>query len=136
MQDQLKRMRHILRNIFTTKKPLVHLALTSKNKNNQQPLLLSHLLAMYREEYVTSGGDKEKIESYAAQKLLRKIKDNFGDQLEVKLADQRRGNFIYSSALSENDAKARLLRDGGENEENEKIKWTALHLRKQILLMS
>lgn len=98
---------------------------------NRQPVFVSLLLDIYRTDFIEVGGDPGRINSYSAQSLQRKLKEHFGDDITVKLANSRLGNYIYSSALTEEEAFAGLHSE--EHEENEKIKWVARHLRKQIL---
>ncbi|KAK6167073.1 hypothetical protein SNE40_021179 [Patella caerulea] len=68
-----------------------------------------------------------------SQNLLRKIQDKFADQIRVQLADQRKGNYIYSSTLTEVEARAQLCGETDAYEENEKLRWAALHLRSLIM---
>lgn len=96
-------------------------------------VLVSTLLDMYKVEYITAGGDKDEIESYSAQNLLRKLTDKYVQKICVTLLDQRRGNIIFSSVLTEEDARAKLSDDEDQYKEDEKIRWAALHLRSQIL---
>jgi len=103
---------------------------------NERSILVSALLEMYKAEYTSNGGDEADVISYTAQNLLRKLSDNFGQQIITKLADKRRGNFIYSSALTEDDARNRLHDDAEQHEQDNKLRWVALHLRSQIMQLS
>jgi len=102
---------------------------------NQRSVLVSALLDIYKAEYTSIGGDQEEVESYLAQNLQRKIKDYYGDRMRVKLADQRKGNFVFSSLVREDDAMARLHNESKEHEQNDKLRWAALHLRSQIMTL-
>ena len=62
---------------------------------NNKALLVSSLLDKYKVEYASSGGDPQDLASYTSQNLIRKIQDKFADKVHIKLADQRRGNFIF-----------------------------------------
>ena len=99
----------------------------------EQTLVLGDLLSMYKNEYVIAGGNKEDVEAYPAQTLMRKVKDHFQDKLAVGLYDYRKGNILYSSAISEDEAKGRLNENSVTYEEENKLRWAALHLRSQIL---
>lgn len=98
----------------------------------QRSLLVSAVLDVYKAEYESIGGDEADIKSYLPQNLQRKIIDFFGHKIKVKLADYRRGNFIYSSEVADDDAVARLHNDQ-EHEQNDKLRSAALHLRSQIM---
>ena len=50
-----------------------------------------------------------------------------------RLLDQRNGNIIHSSRLTEEDAQAKIHDDADRRKEEEKTNWVALHLRSQIL---
>ena len=91
---------------------------------NQRSLLPSNLLHMYKTEYSTLGGD-ERISVYSGHSFQRKLKDHFGEQIRIQLADSRKGNFICSSVLTENEGIARLHNDSKQNEENVKDGCTA-----------
>ena len=95
--------------------------------------MVSDLLGIYKAEYTSAGGDQADIEGYTSQSLLRKINKQYGDNIKVKLADQRIGNFIFCSTTTEEDAMARLHDDAEKQKENEKLRWAALHLRSQIM---
>ena len=100
---------------------------------NQHSLLLSNLLDMYKTEYSSLGGDEKTISVYSGQSFQRKLKDHFGEQIRIQLADSRKGNFICSSVLTENEGIARLHNDSKQNEENNMLKMAALHIRKLIM---
>ena len=99
----------------------------------QRSVLVGDLLGMYKEEYTSVGGDGADVQAYTAQNLTRKVKDHFKEEIAIKLADHRKGNFIYSSALPEEDAKARLHEDSKRYEQDNKLRWAALHLRSLIM---
>ena len=99
----------------------------------KRSVLVNDLLGMYKEEYIILGGDAEDIQPYTAQNLTRKVKDHLKDDITITLADHRKGNFIYSSTLLEDDAKARLHEDAQRYEEDNKLRWAALHLRSLIM---
>lgn len=84
-------------------------------------MLASHLLGLYKEEYIGEGGGHADVTNYTAQSLTRKIKDHFQDKISIELLDQRRSNFIYISTLSVEDAKARLHEDAEQYEEGNKL---------------
>ena len=101
----------------------------------QRSLLVSAVLDVY---YESIGEDEADIKSYLPQNLQRKIIDFFGHEIKVKLAYQRRGDFIYSSEVAGDVArllmtsKARLHNDQ-EHEQNDKLRSAALHFRSQIM---
>ena len=100
---------------------------------NQRTLLLSNLFDMHRTEYSGLGGDEKTISAYSGQSFRQKLKDHFGEQIRIQLADSRKGNFIYSSVLTENEGIARLHNDSKQNEEDNKLKMAALHIHKLIM---
>lgn len=53
----------------------------------ETPLLITHLLTLYTEEYVTAGGEGGEVEDYANRHLTSKIKEQMSDKVTVKLAD-------------------------------------------------
>jgi len=88
------------------------------------------LLDLYKAEYLSGGGNKDDIDCYTGQALMKKVKDRFGDRLTISMYDSRKGNFIFNSTLSEADARASF------HDEDEKslhaIRTAALHLRSVI----
>lgn len=99
----------------------------------QRSVLVRDLLAIYREEYISVGGDEVDVQTYTAQNLTRKLKDHLEGQVTVKLADHRKGNFIYSSVLTEQEAKSHLHDDAERYEQDNKLTLAALHLRSLIM---
>ena len=87
----------------------------------EQTLVLGDLLSMYKNEYVIAEGNKEDVEAYPAQTLMRKVKDPFQDKIAVGLYDYRKGNILYSSAISEDEAKGRLNENSVTYEEENKL---------------
>ena len=83
---------------------------------------------MYKKEFPAAGGEERAVQDYSAQNMMRKILDRFNHVIKIALVDQRKGNFIYSSSLTEIDARAHLKTDIKEYEENKKLRWVALHL--------
>ena len=76
------------------------------------------------------GGTPDDFESYTAQALTKKMKEKFNDRISLSVYDQRRGNFLYDSTLSESKAKARIHDDEGNNLQ---VIWSAaLHLQTVI----
>ncbi len=102
---------------------------------NKRSILVSTLLEMYKQRFLNVGGRTEDVSSYASQNLLRKLREKFRDRIGIKLADQRRGNFIFSSTISETDAKANLLKDAEYQQQDDKLIWAARHLRSQIMML-
>ncbi|KAK3861797.1 hypothetical protein Pcinc_032271 [Petrolisthes cinctipes] len=99
----------------------------------KRSIFVSGLLEMYKAEYISMGGDQADVESYWAQNLQRKTSISFGDKIKIKLADQRRGNFVFNSVIPEDEAFARLHCHAEEHLQNDKLRWAALHLRSQIM---
>ena len=91
------------------------------------------LLDEYKQKYTDLGGDGSNSKAYTTQNLTRKIRDRFGEEITLKLADQRKGNFVFSSVLSEEEARRRLLEEYQPYDEENKLRRAALHLRSQIL---
>lgn len=101
---------------------------------NQRSVLVTSLLEMYKEAFISNGGNATDVSCYKTQSLVRKVKgDRFDQRVKVLLADQRRGNFVYSSSITEEDARANLHDDAERHKEDDKIKWAALHLRSLIM---
>ena len=96
-------------------------------------VFVSDLLAMYKEEYTGVGGDWTDVQAYTAQNLTRKIEEHLKEKVTIRLVNQRKGNFIYNSVISEDDARNRLHKDAERYEEDNKLRWAALHLRSQIM---
>lgn len=96
-------------------------------------MFVSSLYDLYKVEFLGNGGTEDDIGSYTTQALTRKIKDKFGDQVSIKLFNKHKGNFLYSSSLSEDEGKARL--------HSERERWqthvrsAAMYLRNVILEM-
>ena len=101
---------------------------------NCRAMLASTLIELYRAEYIGCGGDVG-IENYSVQTLMSKIKDRFGARLSISLYDKRQGNFMYNSAMSDNDARVSFHEDREKFEHHDKIRATALYLRSLILSM-
>jgi len=100
---------------------------------SEQAMLVSSLFELYNEEFLSNGGTTDSIENYTQQAFRRKLQKHFGEKLVVSLIDYRKGNFVYSSQLSEADARATL-----ENEKQRQyqiIRSAALHLRNTIKQM-
>ena len=76
-----------------------------------RPLLVSDLLGMYKEEYTSLGGGEMDVHAYTAQNLTRKVKDHLKEKVSTALANQRKGNFIHSSDIPEEEAWNRLHKD-------------------------
>ena len=100
---------------------------------NSKPVLISDLVNMYKAEYCNSGGNEIDIQEYKSQGLTRKLKSQLGSDINISLFNQHKGNFIHSSTIDENDAKALFYEDAEKYECENKIKWAALHLRSLIL---
>ena len=96
-------------------------------------MLSSSLLELYKTEFLDAGGMGDDIESYTTQALMNKIKEKFKEKILISLYDRRRGNFVYSSALSEADARESLQDD--EEKHFQLIRTAALHLRSIINAM-
>ena len=79
--------------------------------------------------YIGNGGT-ESIDSYTPQALTRKLLEKFKDSLCISLLDHRKGNVLYGSALSEDDAIASLHIE--EEKRQTIIRSAALHLRNEI----
>lgn len=74
----------------------------------RRSVLASDLLSMYKVEYTSLGGDGADIKAYTAPNLTRMLKEHLKKEVSQKIADQRKGNFICSSGVPEEDAKVRL----------------------------
>ncbi|KAK3892871.1 hypothetical protein Pcinc_003272 [Petrolisthes cinctipes] len=96
---------------------------------------MSSLLELYKAEYSGSGGDPKEVVTYNSQNLLRKFQYRFGDEIRIAHADMRRENYICKASLTDEQAITKLHDDFKEYEENEKIRYAALHLRSQIMKM-
>lgn len=107
--------------------------ITEQVIQNEKSLMVTSLLNKYKAEYTSNGGDPQDVDAYTTQNLIRKVQDKFGEQVRVKLADNRRGNFIHAASLTEEQARVHLYDNTKEHEENEKLIWAALHLRSQIM---
>ena len=93
-------------------------------------MLSSYILDLYKTQFLEAGGIPDDIESYATQALMNKIKERFKEKITISLYDHRRGNFLYSSALTESDARESV----GDSDEKhvQVIRAAALHLRSLI----
>ena len=96
-------------------------------------VFVSDLLAFYKEEYTSVGGDWTDVQAYTAQNLTRKIEEHLKEKVTIRLLNQIKGNFIYNSIISEDDAQNRLHKDAERYEEDNKLRWSAHHLRSQIM---
>ena len=96
-------------------------------------VLVSSLLNKYKTEYCSTGGDPADISTYSSQNLLRKVHDSFSEKVRVQLVDQRRGNYICSVMLTDEEARTQIFSE--EHEETEKLRWAANHLRSIIMQM-
>ncbi len=65
---------------------------------------------------------------------MKKVKEKFGENIFISLYDHRKGNFVYSSAMS--DAEARLSIQSDDDKSLHLIRAAALHLRGKIQVMS
>ena len=59
--------------------------------------------------------------------------EHLKEKVTIRLVNQRKGNFIFNSVISEDDARNRLHKDAERYEEDNKLRWAALHLRSQIM---
>uniref|UniRef100_UPI00358ECE32 uncharacterized protein isoform X3 n=1 Tax=Myxine glutinosa TaxID=7769 RepID=UPI00358ECE32 len=100
---------------------------------NRKAMLSTSILELYKSEFLSAGGTPDEIESYTAQALIKKIKDKFGDKISVSMYDHRKGNFVYSSSMSDADARASLHKD--DEKHVHVIRTAALHLRAAIQAM-
>lgn len=96
---------------------------------------MSSLLELYKAEHSGNGGDPKEVVTYSSQNLLRKFQSRFGNEVRIALADIRQGNYICKASLTDEQAIAKLHDDTKEYKENEKIRYTALHLQSQIMKM-
>ena len=103
---------------------------------NGKVLLMPSLLEHYKAEYSGNGGDPNDVVTYNSQNLSRKLQSKFGDEVRIGLADTRRGNYICKASLTNEQAIEKLRDNAKEYEENEKIRYAALHLRSQIMNLS
>lgn len=108
--------------------------ITTEVIENGQAILATSLLSMYKAEYIGNGGKNEDIRSYGSQALMRKVQDKFAKKISIVLFNHHKGNFLYSSALSESAARSSLLNDKDERQST--LRNAALHLRKEILQMA
>ena len=101
----------------------------------QRSILMSTLMTMYKTEYIVQGGREEDVIPYTSQNLQKQICQRFGKRVAVKLANQRKGNFIYNSSVKEEDAKNLLQQNGtdGKFKQDELLRNAALYLRSTIL---
>lgn len=72
----------------------------------QRSVLVRDLSDMQKEEYSSLGGHSGDLQADTIQNLTRKIKDHLKENITIRLADQQKGNFIYCSTVSEEDARA------------------------------
>lgn len=100
---------------------------------NGRAMLPTSILELYRTEFLSVGRIIENIESYTVQALMKKIKDKFGEKISLSTYDHRKGNFVYSSGMSEGDARASLFNDVEKH--LHVIRTTALYLRAVIQAM-
>lgn len=98
---------------------------------NKTPMLASDLFHLYKEEFLSLGGNREDIDRYTVQGLVTKIKERFKDITVDKQANKA-GNVIFHSSLSSTEAFARLT---GISEKVEAIRCAAMVLRTEILGM-
>ena len=108
--------------------------ITTEVIENGQAILATSLLSMYKAEYIGNGGKDEDIRSYGSQALMRKVQDKFAKKISIVLFNHHKGNFLYSSTLSESTARSSLLNDKDERQST--MRNAALHLRKEILQMA
>ena len=71
---------------------------------NNKAMLSTSILELYKSEFISAGGTTDDIESYTAQALTKKIKEKFGEKISISLYDHRKGNFVYSSTMSDAEA--------------------------------
>lgn len=95
-------------------------------------MIVSSLFDMYKSEFIANGGVLDEVESYTPQALMRKVLNRFKERILTALLDVRRGNFLYSSRVTEDMARQCLC---NENEKCQTIRSAALYLRSQILEM-
>ncbi|KAJ8031889.1 hypothetical protein HOLleu_25241 [Holothuria leucospilota] len=100
---------------------------------NGKAMLSTSILELHRTEFLSLGGLIEDVESYTVQALMNKIKLKFGQEISISTFDHRKGNFVYSSDMSENDARASLLND--DEKHLHVIRTAALYLRVVIQAM-
>ncbi len=74
-------------------------------------MLLASILELYRSEFINAGGTTDDIESYTAQALMKKVKEKFGENIFISLCDHRKGNFVYSSVMSDAETRLRIQSD-------------------------
>lgn len=97
---------------------------------NRKAMLCTSVLELYKSQYVSAGGTQEDIQGYTGQSLMKKIMDKFGDMLSISMYNARKGNFMYSSSVSEENARNSLHNDNDKH--LHMIRTAALHLRSVI----
>ena len=100
---------------------------------NHKAMLSNSIHELYKCEFLNAGGTTDDIESYTAQALMKKIKNTFGDKISVSTNDHRKGNFVYSSSMTDAEARASLHND--DEKHLHVIRTAALHLRAKIQAM-
>jgi hypothetical protein len=113
---------------FDTISALIEADVIGKNK----AMLSTSLFDLYKSEFVNAGGTTDDIESYMAQALMKKVKEKFGENILISLYDHRKGNFIYSSTMSDGEARLNIQSD----DDLHLIRAAALHIRGKIQAMS
>lgn len=98
--------------------------------DNNKAMLVNSLFELYRCEYLSFGGTPDQFDSYTAQALMYKVKEKFKDRISTTSYDQRRGNSLYNSNLSQTEARAKI--DNDDEKHLSAIRSAAMHLRSVI----
>ena len=109
----------------------VTIFINSEIVGNRKSFFVSHLLKLYKDAFIDSGGKQEDICHYEQKNLLRKLQKI--PETIISCADFRHGSFMYSEYVSLNEAKSAAFKGVHQNEAASRIKEFALYLRSIIM---
>ena len=101
---------------------------------NNRAMLSTSILAMYRTEFFSAGGTVADVESYTVQHLMKQIKGKLGLRITISTELGPKGQFVYRTGESEDDARVPSM-CGDDGKHLNEIRKAALYLRGVIRSM-
>lgn len=96
-------------------------------------MLATTIFNLYSEEYFAAGGTQEDWEQYNVQMLMSKVKERL-PEIIIDKQSKKRGNFVFPSSITRDDAVAELNKGG--NTKEDLIRSAAMALRTEILAIN
>ena len=96
------------------------------------PVLASSLMRVYQDSFITYGGEKEVLENYSVQNLLKKLNKHFQHQIKAESYQGKTNSIVFNSNMSYDKAVSLVVL---EDQDKISINLCAHILRKEILTL-